>query len=204
VAEVPIQAPRAPTDPKARQARAARAVRRRLEAETAATPQRERLRRHGRSAPHGVRRARQDGLLRSGLPTSQAYRTVLGLWRGDRDSFTYLKTIVSLVPHGGAVARTIVEAIEYTEKARQIGGTVVAAVKAAKNGSLDAIAAEAKARVVGQATAQAKGVVLNTASRLALERAEKQPSFFKDHAEVAKVTDLLAQTDLVTKVIPGL
>ncbi len=140
----------------------------------------------------------------TGLPTSQAYRTVLGLWRGDRDYLTYLKTIVSLVPHGGAVARTIVEAIEYTEKARQISGTVMAAVKAVKNGSLDAIAAEAKAQVVGQATAQAKGVVLNTASRFALDRAQKQLSFFKDHAEVAKVTNLLAQTDLVTKVIPGL
>jgi hypothetical protein len=140
----------------------------------------------------------------TGLPTSQAYRTVLGLWRGDRDYLTYLKTIVSLVPHGGAVARTLVEAIEYTEKARQISGTVMAAVKAAKNGSLDAIAAEAKAQVVGQATAQAKGVVLNTASRFALDRTEKQLSFFKDNAEVAKVTNLLAQTDLVTKVIPGL
>ena len=60
----------------------------------------------------------------TGLPTSQVYRTVLGLWRGDRDYLTYLKTIVGFVPHGGAVARTIVEAIEYTEKARQIGGTV--------------------------------------------------------------------------------
>ena len=132
----------------------------------------------------------------TGLPTSQVYRTVLGLWRGDRDYLTYLKTIVGFVPHGGAVARTIVEAIEYTEKARQIGGTVVATVKAASSGSVDGLAA--------QATAQAKGVVLNTASRFALERADKQLSFFKDKAEVTKVNDLLAQTDLVRAAITGL
>jgi hypothetical protein len=143
----------------------------------------------------------------TGLPTSQVYRTVLGLWRGDHDYLTYLKTIVGFVPHGGAVARTIVEAIEYTEKARQIGGTVVATVRAASNvasgGGLDALAAEAKAQVTAQATAQAKGVVLNTASRFALERADKQLSFFKDKAEVTKVTDLLGQTDLVKQLIPG-
>ena len=143
----------------------------------------------------------------TGLPTSQVYRTVLGLWRGDRDYLTYLKTIVGFVPHGGAVARTILEAIEYTEKARQIGGTVVATVKAANaaaSGGLDALAAEAKAQATAQATAQAKGVVLNTASRFALERADKQLSFFKEKAEIAKVTDLLAQTDLMKGAIPGL
>jgi hypothetical protein len=140
----------------------------------------------------------------TGLPTSQVYRTVLGLWRGDRDYLTYLKTIVGFVPHGGAVARTILEAIEYTEKARQIGGTVVATVRAASNvasgGGLEALAAEAKA----QATAQAKGVVLNTASRFALERADRQLSFFKEKAEIAKVSDLLAQTELMRQGIPGL
>lgn len=135
----------------------------------------------------------------TGLPTSQIYRTVLGLWRGDRDYLTYLKSMVGFVPHGGAVARTILEAIEYTEKARQIGGTVVATVRAASaasSGGLDALAADAKA--------QAKGVVLNTASRFALERADKQLSFFKDQAEVAKVGDLLAQTDLMRAAVPGL
>jgi hypothetical protein len=140
----------------------------------------------------------------TGLPTSSIYRTVLQLWRGDHDYLSYLKTIASLVPHGGAVARTIVEAIEYTEKARKIAGTVVAAVKMASNTSLDSLAAEAKAQVTAQATAQAKGIVLNTASRFALERAEKQLSFFKDRAEVAKVTELLGQTNLMTQLIPGL
>ena len=140
----------------------------------------------------------------TGLPTSSIYRTVLNVWRGDHDYFQYLKTIAGLLPHGGAVARTLVEAIELTEKARQVGGTVLAAARVAQSGSLDSLAAEAKAQVTAQATAQARGVVLNTASRFALDRADKQLSFFKDKAEVAKVTDLLSQTDLVRQVIPGL
>jgi hypothetical protein len=142
--------------------------------------------------------------LMTGLPTSAVYRTVLDLWRGERDYLTYLKIAASLVPHGGAVARTIVDAIDYTVKARQVAGTVVAAVKTVQSGSVDAIVAEAKAQAVAQVTAQAKGVVLNTASRFALDRADKQLSFFKDKAEVAKVTDALSQTSLVTQLIPGL
>lgn len=139
----------------------------------------------------------------TGLPTSQVYRTVLNVWRGDHDYLTYLKTIAGLVPHGGAVARTVVEAIEYTEQARKIGGTVLATVKAAKAGSVDALAAEVKAQA-GAQIAQGKGVVLNTASRFALERAHRQLSFFKDAAEIDKVSGLLAQTDLMTKAIPRL
>ena len=137
----------------------------------------------------------------TGLPTSQVYRTVLSLYRGDRDYLGYLKTIVGFVPHGGAVARTLLEAIEYTEKARQVGGTVLAAAKAAQSGSLDGVANEAKAQLAAQTTAQAKGVVLNTASRFAVERADKQLSFFKEKAEIAKVTDLLAQTDLAQRAL---
>ena len=140
----------------------------------------------------------------SGLPTSAVYRTVLDLWRGDRDYLTYLKLIVGFVPHGGPVARTIVEAIEYTMKARQVAGVVLTAVKTVQTGSLDALGAEAKAQVVAQATAQAKGVVLNTASKFALDRADKQLSFFKDKLEVTKVTEALNETALVRQLIPGL
>jgi len=74
----------------------------------------------------------------------------------------------------------------------------------AQAGSLDALAAEAKAQVTAQATAQAKGVVLNTASRFALERADKQLSFFKDKAEVQKVTDALNETSLVRDLLQGI
>ena len=51
---------------------------------------------------------------------------------------------------------------------------------------------------------EGKGVVLNTASRFAVERAGRQLSFFKENAEVQKVTDALAQTDLVKKAMPTL
>ena len=140
----------------------------------------------------------------SGLPTSAVYRIVLDVWRGDRDYLNYLKNIAAFVPHGGAVARTIAEAIEYTTKARQIAGTVIAASKAVQGGSMDSLAAEAKARITAQATAQARGVVINTGSRFALERADKQLSFFKDKAEVQRVTEAFNDTALVRQLIPGL
>jgi hypothetical protein len=136
----------------------------------------------------------------TGLPTSQVYRTVLDIWRGDRDYLTYLKTIAGFVPRSGAVMKVILDAIDYTDKARQIGGTVVATVKTVASTDLEAAAAQVK----GQAIAQAKGVVLNTASRFALERADKQLAFFKDKLEIDKVKDLLDQTDMVQKAMPSL
>jgi hypothetical protein len=136
----------------------------------------------------------------TGLPTSAIYRTVMSIWKGEGDYLAYLKTIVALVPRGGAVANTIVDAIEYTEKARKIASVVVATAKAASSGGADALVAEAKA----QAVAQAKGAVLNTGSRFALDRAGKQLSFFKDNAEVTKVNDLLNQTALMKDALPAL
>lgn len=131
----------------------------------------------------------------TGLPTSAIYKTVLGIWRGDGDYLTYLKTLASFVPHGGGVAKVIFEAIEYTEKARKIATTVAATVKTVKEGSPDTLVAEA--------TAQAKGVVFNTASRFALERVDKQLTYFKDKAEIAKVNDMLAQTKLLRDALPA-
>jgi hypothetical protein len=136
----------------------------------------------------------------TGLPTSQVYRTVLDIWSGERDYFTYLKTLAGFVPHGGAVMKVITEALEYTEKARQIGGTVLAVAKTVQSGSLDAVAAQAKAQALGQA----KGVVINTASKFALDRADKQLSYFKDKLEVDKVKDALDQTNLVRQAMPSL
>lgn len=132
----------------------------------------------------------------TGLPTSAVYRTVLDVWRGDRDYLTYLKTIVQLVPHGGKVARTILEAVEYTEKARQVATTVMTVYQTAAtvaSSDPDAIVAQAKA----QAVAQAKGVVINTASKFAADRVNKQLSFFKDKLEIDKVTSALNDTPLV-------
>ena len=69
---------------------------------------------------------------------------------------------------------------------------------------MDSLAAEAKARITAQATAQARGVVINTGSRFAMERADKQLSFFKDKAEVQRVTEAFNDTALVRQLIPGL
>ncbi|MDF2696530.1 MAG: hypothetical protein K0S65_4913 [Labilithrix sp.] len=139
----------------------------------------------------------------TGLPTSRVYRTVLDVWRGDHDYLSYFQTILALVPHGGKVAAVINEAIEYTQKARKIAGTVVATVNTVRNaGALDTNALVAAATAT--ATKEAKGFVINTASRFAVERAEKQLSFFKENAEVQKVESALAQTDLMQKALPTL
>lgn len=139
----------------------------------------------------------------TGLPTSRIYRTVLDVWRGDHDYLGYLSTILSIVPHGSKVAAVIDEAIAYTEKARKVAGAVVATVKqvqAAGSTSVDALVAQGTAI----AAEKAQGAVLNTASRFALERAERQLSFFEDKLEIAKVEDALRQTELVTRAIPRL
>ncbi len=138
-----------------------------------------------------------DGM--TGLPTSTVYKTVLNIWKGDKDYLQYLKAAAGLIPGGGgAVAKTIVEAVEYTEKARKIAGVVVATAKAVTTAGGDESIADAKAQVM----AQAKGVVLNTASRFALSRADKQLSFFKDKAEVVKVTEALNETVLMKQAMP--
>lgn len=134
----------------------------------------------------------------TGLPTSQIYRTVLSLWKGDKDYLEYMKAILALMPRGGAVAKTIADAVEYTERARQVAGVVVATAKTKGGLSSEALVAQLRAQV----NAQTKDVVLNTASRFALERADKQLSFYKENAEIAKVTDLLAQTDLMKQAMP--
>jgi hypothetical protein len=136
----------------------------------------------------------------TGFPASAVYRTVLDIWRGDRDYLTYLKTIARLVPHGGKVMGVITEAIDYTDKARKIGGTVVASVKAASGGSVDAIVAQAASQV----SSTSAGAVVNAGSKFALERADKQLSYFKDKAEIDKVSDALNQTNLVQKAMPSL
>jgi hypothetical protein len=136
----------------------------------------------------------------TGLPTSQIYRTVLDIWSGDHDYLGYLKTIAGFVPRAGAVMKVITDAIEYTDEARQVAGTVMATVQTVARADLDALAAQAKSRAI----TEAKGVVLNTASRFALERADKQLAYFKDRLEVDRVKDLLEQTELVRDRIESL
>ena len=136
----------------------------------------------------------------TGLPTSRIYRTVLDIWRGDHDYLGYLQTVLSFVPHGGKVAAVIEEALEYTAQARKIGGTVIATVKAAGTITPEALVERGTELVKKEAS----GAVLNTASRFALERADKQLSFVKDTAEIAKIDDALRQTELFAKAMPSL
>lgn len=135
----------------------------------------------------------------SGLNTSRIYRTVLDLWRGNHDYLSYLQTIISFFPQGGRVAVVLNEAIEYTQKARQVAGVVVATVKAAGNVTPEQLVAQGTAIAVEKG----KGAVLNTASRFAMERADKQLSFFKDKLELQKVDDALKQTEMITKAMPN-
>lgn len=136
----------------------------------------------------------------TGLSTSQVYRTVLEVLRGDQDYFTYVKTIIAFMPRGGKVASTLLEAIEYTEKARRIAGQVKATVDAVKGGDSQSLVAAATA----QLDKHGSEVLLNTASRFAVERVDKQLAFFKDREEVKRVEAALAETDLVTKVMPSI
>ena len=140
----------------------------------------------------------------TGLPTSRIYRTVMEIWRGDHDYLSYLQTALAIVPHGGKVAMILNEAIEYTQKARKIAGVVVATVDTVKNSKLDSNALIAQATSIAEAKVkEGQSTLLNTASRFAVERAPKQLSFFKDNAEVQKVTEMLGQTDLVQKAMPS-
>lgn len=136
----------------------------------------------------------------TGLPTSRIYRTVLDIWRGNHDYLSYLQTIISLVPHGGRVAAVLNEAIEYTKKAREVAGVVVATVKSAQNMTPEQLVAQGTQIAVEKG----KGVVINTASRFAMERADKQLSFFKDKLELQKVDDALKQTEMITRAMPKL
>lgn len=141
----------------------------------------------------------------TGLPTSRVYRAVMNVWRGDHDYLGYLQSIVAILevaPQTRQVTEVIHQAIEYTQRARKVAGAVVATVDTARRGAASSDALLAAATEV--ATKEAKGVVLNTTSRFAVERAGKQLAFFKDNAEVQAVTAALAETDLVTKALPTL
>lgn len=137
----------------------------------------------------------------TGLPTSQVYRTIMSLWKGDRDYLEYMTAIVALMPRGSALANTIREVIEYTARARQIAGVVAVTVSSLRNASSQALVEELRARVTSKVSQTA---ILNTASRFALERATRQLSFYKDLEEVATVRDLLAETDLMKGLVPAI
>jgi hypothetical protein len=137
----------------------------------------------------------------TGLPTSRVYKTVMSIWRGDDDYLGYLQTVIAFIPHGSKVVAVLNDALEYTAKARKIGGAVLSTVKNAGKLDTDALISQGTALALKEGKNQIGGV-LNTGSRFALERAEKQLSFFKDKAEVKAIADKLTDTDLVKKAMP--
>jgi hypothetical protein len=138
----------------------------------------------------------------TGLPTSRVYRTVLDIWRGDRDYLGYLETVLSLIPEAARVRDVIHEAIERTREARAVLAKVSATVETARSASAkDPKALLEEAASIGAAKGQR--YVWNTASSFALERANKQLAFFESNAEVQKVSEMLAQTKVMRADLPA-
>jgi hypothetical protein len=115
------------------------------------------------------------------LPISSVYKQVLEIWRGDADYLSYAKMLLSAVPGGKAIVKTVNDVIEVTEKARKVAGTMEALLKAGPP-SPEALAA------------QAKGIVLNTGTQFARDRVRKQLAFFREKSEIDKVQKLVADS----------
>jgi hypothetical protein len=116
----------------------------------------------------------------TGLPTSALFQQAMDIWRGDADYLSYVKTLVKLVPGGGALARTIGEGVEKTEKARDALATV-------RDAKPEDLASAAKKKGVG---------LLNTGSSYAVTRAKKQLVFFSDGREAAEIEEALKSSTL--------
>jgi hypothetical protein len=146
------------------------------------------------------------------IPVSAIYRQVLSLWRGDGDYLAHLKTLAALVPGGGQVSKTIIEAIETTEKVRRVATTVQGVMKdgVSADGAAQALLQRgeqltdsALARAQGAAFAQAGGLV-NTATEFGRSRLDKQLAFFTKKEEVVDVQSLLARTPLMAQALPSI
>lgn len=141
----------------------------------------------------------------TGLRASAIYKQVLDIWRGDADYFSYLKTLVGILPGGGEVMKVASQALEYTEKARKIAGQVRQGIAMAKSG------VEAAKRVkdtklpadVGGVMQLAKdGGLLNAGSEFARSRLDRQLAFLKDSHELDQVKGLLGESSLMKSELP--
>lgn len=118
----------------------------------------------------------------TGLPASAIYRQVVDIWRGDADYLSYLKSLVSFVPGGGAVAKCIEQGIALTERARDVQQVL-------RDGlSADDVIALASKKGLG---------VLNTQSKYALDRLDKQLSLFANQSELVEVGNALSSSPLL-------
>lgn len=117
----------------------------------------------------------------TGLKTSAIYKQALDILRGDGDYLSYLKTAVRLLPGGDGLAQTLTAAIGTTERLRQ-----VALGLRDKGKSPEALL---KA-MSGQA-------LVNAGTQFALDRVDRQLSFFANKDEYKSVTAAIGKTSLL-------
>lgn len=125
----------------------------------------------------------------TGLPVSSIYKQVLDIWSGDADYLSYLKTLASFIPGGSHVAKVVSQGIELTIKARDVTKTI------AEGGGPDAILALAKKKGLG---------VLNTQSKYATDRVNRQLAMFKTPRELEEARAALAGSPLYKGPLPAL
>ena len=93
-----------------------------------------------------------------------------------------------MTPVGKEVAKTIIAAIETTEKVRKAIGTAQTVVK--------------NAQAIAKNGVPTTDALLNTGTQFARDRAQKQLAFFKNKAEADGIGALVAQTRLMTSALP--
>jgi hypothetical protein len=142
----------------------------------------------------------------TGLHASAVYQQVLDIWRGDADYFSYLKTLVKMLPGGSAAAKVANDAIELTEKVRKVAGQVQKGIAIA-GGALDAGKKVANGQLPdsGGVLQLAKdGGLLNAGSDFARSKLPKQLAFFKDQKDLDQVKSLIGDSSLMKAALPTL
>ena len=138
----------------------------------------------------------------TGLHASAVYQQVLDIWRGDADYFSYLKTLVKMLPGGSAVARVADQAIELTEKVRKIAGQVQKGLAVAGT-AFDASKKLANGPLPRMPDAEgvlqlaSDGGLLNAGSDFARSKLDKQLAFFKDSKELGEVEGMIGESSLM-------
>ncbi len=127
------------------------------------------------------------------LPTSSIYRQVMRIWRGGGDYLDYLKLAAAIVPGGSNVSGVLGQAVDSTERYREL---------VRKAGGAEAFAQSLADRAKdGKLEVDGAGLV-NVASAGARRRLDRQLAFYKDASESASVAEELAATLLGTGPLP--
>jgi hypothetical protein len=127
----------------------------------------------------------------TGLHASAVYKQVLDIWRGDADYFSYLKTLVKMLPGGSAVAKVADDAIDLTEKVRKVAGQVQKGLSLV--GDAGGVLQLAK-----------DGGLLNAGSDLARANLGKQLAFLKDQKDLDQVKGMLGDSSLMKDALPSM